>query len=180
MSEFHNHTQDIAQNYKGPSMMVMAFRHDTRNPEYTRDFDRNWPSPIVYHDGFDYTVPADQQPSGDYSLAVDYNNIHVTNVSGMRVFNKPIYAAYKHYYNLMPDFSRLHNIRKPAGSSATEGESFFDSLAFQGTMKIMEDGREVEHTQGSGHHGPDWVGVASIRSGKGYKISSQPVLHRMV
>ena len=80
----------------------------------------------------------------------------------------------------MPNFSLLHNVRKPAGASTVENESFFDSLAFQGTMKTMEEGREVEHTQGSGHHGPDWVGVASIRSGKGYKISSQPGLQRLV
>ena len=180
VGEFQNLTQDIAQNYKGPSMMVMAFHHDTQSQDYLQHFDRNWPSPIVYHDSYDYNLPPDQQPTGDFSLAVDYNNIHVTNVSDMLVFNKPIYSAYKHYYDMMPNFSRLHNIRKPAGASAVEGEGFFDSLTFQGTMKIMEEGREVEHTQGSGHHGPDWVGVASIRSGKGYKISSQPTLQRMI
>ena len=27
--------------------------------------------------------------------------------------------------------------------------------------------------KGSGHHGPDYVGVSSVRSGKGYKITGE-------
>jgi hypothetical protein len=98
----------------------------------------------------------------------------------MRVFNNPLYSAYQHYRDMMPDFTALHSIRKPAGASTIENETFCDSLAFQGTMRITEMGREVEHIQGSGHHGPDWVGVASIRSGKGYKASGAPSLQRLV
>ena len=184
IEDWQNATQDITQNYKGPSMMVMAICHDTHSQDYRQQFNRNWPSPIVYHDSYNYTrAPNDQGPNdngGDFSLAVDYNNIHVTNVKDLCVFNQPIYSPYANYRAMMPNFSALHNIRKPAGASAVENESVFDSLAFQGTMKTMEDGREVEHIQGSGHHGPDWVGVASIRSGKGYKISSQPGLQRLI
>ena len=34
---------------------------------------------------------------------------------------------------------------------------------------------------GSGHHGPDYVGAASIRAGKGYKlINMPPVSTRLV
>ena len=104
----------------------------------------------------------------------------MTDVRNMRVFNKDIYLPYKNYFDLMPDFSSLHRIRKPAGASASENETFFDSLAFQGTLKILQDGREVEMVQGSGHHGPDYVGAASIRSGKGYKITGQPSMQRLV
>ncbi len=163
-------------------MMLMAFLQDTKSEEFRQQFNRKWPSPIVYHDSYNYNrAPDDQNDNGgDFSLTLDYNNIHVTNVKDMRVFNKPMYSAYGNYYNLMPNFSALHNIRKPAGPTAVENNTHFDSLAFQGTMKTMEDGREVEHTQGSGHHGPDWIGVASIRSGKGYKISSQPGLQRLI
>ena len=98
----------------------------------------------------------------------------------MRVFNNPLYAAYRNYFNLMPRFHSLHNIRKPAGASAEANETFFDSLAFQGTMITLQDGQRVDEVQGSGHHGPDWVGVASIRSGKGYKIVGQPMTQRLV
>jgi hypothetical protein len=80
----------------------------------------------------------------------------------------------------MPDFSALHSIRKPAGNSAYENETFCDSLAFQGTMNVLQDGRVIEQITGSGHHGADYVGVASIRSGKGYKINGMPMLNRIV
>ena len=179
VEHFKSTTHDISQNYRGPSMMVMAFKHDPHSADY-RQFNRNWPSPIVYHDGYDYTQPAHQQPDGDYTLMVDYDNLHVTNVKDMRVFNKNLYSAYKNYFDAMPQFSNLHRIRKPAGTSASENETFFDSLAFQGTMKVVQDGREVDMVQGSGHHGPDYIGAASIRSGKGYKITGQPTIQRLV
>jgi hypothetical protein len=38
----------------------------------------------------------------------------------------------------------------------------------------------IKDIQGSGHHGPDFVGVASLRSGKGYKINTQPTLQRLI
>jgi len=38
----------------------------------------------------------------------------------------------------------------------------------------------IKDIQGSGKHGPDFVGVASLRSGKGYKINTQPTLQRLI
>jgi hypothetical protein len=82
----------------------------------------------------------------------------------------------------MPDFTTLHTSRKPAGIGGVEGETFCEALAFQGTMKVINSATrsEIEHIQGSGHHGPDWVGVASIRAGKGYKTGGPLTLQRMV
>jgi len=182
VNAFKSATNDISQNYKGPSMMVMAFSHNQNSPEFRDNFKRNWPSPIVFHDDHDFAARGNnaRRLTQASRLSADPNNSHPIDTSDMRVFNNPLYSAYSRYYDLMPNFSSLHQVRKPAGPSAHENETFCDSLAFQGTMKIYEDGREVEHIQGSGHHGPDWVGVASIRSGKGYKISSQPGLARLV
>lgn len=40
-------------------------------------------------------------------------------------------------------------------------------------MKIFEpDGRCINEVTGSGHHGKDYVGVASVRAGKGMAIGS--------
>jgi hypothetical protein len=180
LDHFKSATHDTSQNYKGPSLMVMAFQHDSGSQEYRNGFQRNWPSPIVYHDNYDYTQPPGNQHDGNYTLSVDYDNVHVTNVKDMRVFNNPLYGAYRHYFHMMPNFSSLHAIRKPAGSSTVDNQTFYDSLAFQGSMRTFQDGHEVDSIQGSGHHGPDWVGAASIRSGKGYKIQGAPVPHRMV
>ena len=181
LSEWRAKTVEQDRNYTGPSMIVMAFAHSPsdRNYEDTSCFKRNWPSPIVFHDSHNYHPDA-VNVSGDFTLTADRENLHVLNFKDMRVFNNPLYSAYEHYRRMMPDFTSLHAIRKPAGAAAAENQSFYDSLAFQGTMNVLEDGRIVESIQGSGHHGPDYVGVASIRSGKGYKINTQPGLQRLV
>jgi len=82
----------------------------------------------------------------------------------------------------MPDFFDLHKIRKNAGLAAVENEAPSDSLAFQGTMRVLnaESGALIQEVNGSGHHGPDFIGVASLRAGKGYKINSQPTIQRLV
>ena len=63
-----------------------------------------------------------------------------------------------------------------------ENETCCEALAFQGTMKVLDKTSrgEVELIQGSGHHGPDWVGVASVRAGKGYKVGGPLSLQRFV
>lgn len=54
-----------------------------------------------------------------------------------------------------------------------ENESQVSALAFQGTMRIFRaDGQLVNEVTGSGHHGKDYVGVASVRAGKGMVIAS--------
>jgi hypothetical protein len=63
-----------------------------------------------------------------------------------------------------------------------ENEAQSDSLAFQGTMRTLssENGGVIQEIQGSGHHGPDFIGCASLRAGKGYKINSQPTIQRII
>jgi hypothetical protein len=108
--------------------------------------------------------------------------MHVTDVSDFRVFNREIYRnGYMQYHELMPNFHQLHRIRKNAALAAVENEVSSDALAFQGTMRILNStGQVIEEILGSGHHGPDFVGVASLRAGKGYKFNSQPSTQRLV
>lgn len=60
-----------------------------------------------------------------------------------------------------------------------ENESTGNSLAFQGTYRVWKEPDnggcrvEIMDVKGSGHHGVDYVGVASVRSGKGYKITGE-------
>lgn len=73
---------------------------------------------------------------------------------------------------MMPDFSRIHN-PKNAGTSSEENETSCNCLAFQGTMKVHNDtGGLLTEITGNGHHGPDHVGIASVRSGKGIAMGS--------
>jgi hypothetical protein len=180
---FQELTMDVSKNYRGPSMMVMAFVHDRTKlgndgaPLFDKHFRRNWPSPIVFHDTYQKHGAQTKE-----TLPLDYDNLQVIDVDEFRVFNNPLYASsYTDYRNLMPHFHEMHMLRKSAGQSSAESETHTDSLAFQGSMRIKEGGIVVQDIQGSGHHGPDYVGVASVRAGKGQKVAGQaPTLHRLV
>ena len=182
---FCEQTVDMGRNYRGPSMMVMAFLHDKYAlddegiPMFDTNFRRNWPSPIVFHDignGSKKSAPANE------TLPLDYENLQVMDVEDFRVFNNPLYSnTYAEYREMMPSFHELHKMRKTAGQSSAEGETQTDSLAFQGSMRIKEQSRLIQDVQGSGHHGNDYVGVASIRAGKGIKYTGQaPTFSHMV
>jgi hypothetical protein len=140
---------------------------------YTTGFKSNWPSPIVFED---------HGGADDDNFTVDYENINIINRKEFRVFNQDIYKnAYTRYLEKMPSFNQLHKLRKNAGQASMEGETSSDSLAFQGTLQVYNaQGIKISETLGSGHHGPDFVGVASLRAGKGYKISGQPTVQRLV
>lgn len=105
---------------------------------------------------------------------MDGENAHFIKIDPFRVFNRSYYqTTYKNYIGLMPDFSKMHNT-KGAGNASEENESQSCALAFQGTMKIYSDGpggnASVMEISGSGHHGNDYVGVASVRAGKGMRM----------
>lgn len=65
----------------------------------------------------------------------------------------------------------MHNI-KSAGTSSEENETQTCALAFQGTYITHEANNMSYEVVGSGHHGRDYVGVASIRAGKGISMGS--------
>jgi len=180
---FINATMDVTRPYRGPSMMVMAFNHkagkssvaEDGQTHFKRHFNANWPSPVVFSDRLD---AADAQVA-----RADFDNLHVVDAQQFRVFNNPLYSnAYRPYKEKMPDFWELHTIRKNAGLAAVENEVSSDALAFQGTMRVVsaETGGVIQEVLGSGHHGPDFIGVASLRAGKGYRLNSQPTQHRLV
>ena len=102
--------------------------------------------------------------------------------SEFRVFTDEIYYhKYEKYREHMAQYDMLHKVRKNAGQASAENESSTDALAFQGSMRVLNNsGNVIQEIHGSGHHGPDFVGVASLRAGKGYKVSTQPTMQRLV
>jgi hypothetical protein len=182
---FRQHTLDLGNNYRGPSMMVMAFAHDraVRDPATGRprieQLRRNWPSPIVFYDSYN---PENARGGGGEALPLDYDNLQTVSVEDFRVFNNSLYyEAYAGYRGMMPDFRTLHVTRKAAGQGSADAETATDCLAFQGSMRVKEGGQLLQTIDGSGHHGPDYTGVASVRAGKGQKTAGvAPTLHRLI
>ena len=114
-------------------------------------------------------------------VSPDPDSIYTIADSSWRVFNSPEYREqYRAYLSRLPDFSYYHQTRKLPGYASVDAESVQNALAFQGSMRIVRGGL-VQEIHGSGHHGPDHVGVASIRAGKGMRpIMTPPTAMRIV
>ena len=151
---FNARVGDMSVPYNGPSLMVFKFHVDVNSKEYAR----NWPSPIQFHDRL--------EPEGARH-SVDPEALYSVSDPEWRVFNRPLYREqYRAYLQRMPDFSYFHQTRKLPGYASVESETTQNALAFQGSMRLTR-GLSREEIHGSGHHGPDYVGVAMLRAGKG-------------
>ena len=154
LDAFRDATYDLTKPYEGPSMMCMSF-HNVHNSDV-------WPSPILFRDN--------GVLNRSQSIVLDGEHAHTVDMKNHRVFHRTDYADnYKKYMELMPDFQKIHNV-KNAGSGAQDNESVATNLAFQGSHKVYTaEGSLMYEVTGNGHHGADYVGAASIRSGKGYR-----------
>jgi hypothetical protein len=159
VDQFKEDTNDVTRDYRGKSMMVMAFFKSSTNKE----FKTNWPSPIVFYHPQRDSVSAS-------TLSGPENQANVP-TKEFQVFDPAIYPAYQTYFKMMPNFLELHQMRKSAAESSKDDETQIDCLAYQGTMRIKSNGACIDTINGSGHHGVDYVGVSSVRAGKGYKMS---------
>lgn len=165
--QFKEDTNDVTKDYRGKSMMVMAFFKRNNTVDYQNIHDEfykpNWPSPILFYDN-PHEDGNDKVPGGPEN----HDNL---SVQEFKVFNRFLYPEYQHYYEKMPNFKELHQMRKTASESSKDDETQVDCLAYQGTMRIKQNGAVIDTINGSGHHGVDFVGVSSVRSGKGYKMT---------
>lgn len=161
---------DMSVPYNGPSLMVMKFHVNVGSRDYTR----NWPSPIVFHDKLEMDPPR---------MGIDPDSLYAIADSSWRVFNRTEYREqYRAYLSRMPDFSYYHQTRKLPGYSSVDAETTQNALAFQGSMRIVRNNSGVrEEIHGSGHHGADMVGIAAVRAGKGMRpITTPPTAMRLV
>lgn len=160
---------DMSVPYNGPSLMVMKFHVNVGSRDYTR----NWPSPIVFHDKLEIDPPR---------MGIDPDSLYAISDSTWRVFNRPEYREqYRAYLARMPDFSYFHQTRKLPGYSAVDFETTQNALAFQGSMRIVRPNGIRDEIHGSGHHGADMIGISSVRAGKGMRpITAPPTAMRIV
>ena len=175
LRKFREATDNLSEPYTGVSMVVMAFQVTDASGNKMAGWERNWPSPIIMYD--------DPRATTIAPTACDPECIHKITDPRMRVFTNAPYAdTYKKYFDKMPDLSALSRLRKPAGTAAAVNETgFLSTMAFQGSMRIIPaSGGAVEEIQGSGHLGPSYVGVASVREGKGHRPQGGPTLQRMI
>ena len=172
VNNFSECCANISDNYMGPSMIVMTLPVRTNSLE-------TFPNPILlFSDDVAYKRPT----------VVPDRNIQYQHGERHRVFSMLstdkddhiIATVYKYYYTvlslgcLMNSFNSL-----AAGELAYQGETDVYGFSFHGHMASIVDGHR-EETQGSGHLGPNFVGVASVREGRGIIPRGMPMLQHLV
>jgi hypothetical protein len=173
-SEFRNACNRLDKPYDGPSIICMVFPHSSKT----------WSNPVLLsHEGGTHADVGQGDDEG--SAYIDPENINSVYDKRMKIFNQneDWRVRYQKYANEpnFPDLSMMHATRKTAGSSSNDSVTEATSLAFQGTVKIDANGdNNWIHTRGAGHLGDSYVGVASVREGKGFRSDGAPAGVRMV
>ena len=79
-----------------------------------------------------------------------------------------VHDAYKRYYDALKVNNWLSMTQhQPPGVMSVNDETDVNHFSFHGHMVIIQSNGKREDTQGSGHLGPSFVGVASVREGRG-------------
>lgn len=145
--------------YTGPSMIVMKFPVDQRSTKWKR----NWASPIAW----------DTDTCSQYAIDPESGSVFSTTEANC-VFAEDMYKErFKRYRQCFHDATLQHRTNKPPGHAAHENESSTVALAFQGSMRVLDErGTLIEEVHGSGHHGRDYVGAAAARAGRSTHYST--------
>ena len=83
----------------------------------------------------------------------------------------------------MSQWASADQSTRPAGEACIANETSSSNLAFQGSMRIlnMSSGACIEDIKGSGHLGHSYVGIASVREGRGVlNGAGAPMMGRMI
>jgi hypothetical protein len=175
---FKQKAQTISEPYDGPSMIVMAL------PVYSDALDP-FPNPIILQTTL--TPNARQHTFPDRSLKPGNVSAHcpfLTHVDGrhMHAHDPKKLAAdvYKVYYDTLGMAAWITSMgNNEPGHLAWQNETDIYGYSFHGHMASILDGVR-EETQGSGHLGPNFVGVASVREGRGMLPRGMPTLAHLV
>lgn len=160
--------------YNGPSMLVMALpRIDTQ---------RSFPNPIVFHTDTGGNLSPDPQKD---EVLPDIAEFMVFNSKICPGFCQPAQELkYQEYMQKLGMFqwASVDQSSRPAGEACIANEATSNMLAFQGTMNIYDrSGNQRGAVMGSGHLGPSYVGVASVREGRGIlNTHMQPQMIRQI
>jgi len=170
---FKNKLTNISDQYDGPSMIVMALPPAQGgafpNPLVLQTQQLNAGSIGTMHP--DRAMPANNLSKHQYFLVnPDYN---VSNMTDQQLQAR-IFAKYIEYAGL----HELANNGAP-GHAAYSGETEKPSFSFSGHMASILHGHR-EETQGSGHLGANFVGVASVREGRGMMPKGMPTLAHLM
>jgi len=157
---YRDNTYDRSKPYSGPSMLVMALPLSSCK--------QAWPNPIVFHGSIASSYCPDPEKSQGAlpNLAEHMVFNHDKNPRGCTL---PVQERFSQYMAKlqMTQWANVDQSSQPAGESCVANETTSSPMAFQGSMRILLGGNLVDDIKGSGHLGHSYVGVASVREGRG-------------
>ena len=157
---YRDNTYDRSKPYSGPSMLVMALPLSSCK--------QAWPNPIVFHGSIASSYCPDPEKSQGAlpNLAEHMVFSHDKNPRGCTL---PVQERFSQYMAKlqMTQWANVDQSSQPAGESCVANETTSSPMAFQGSMRVMQAGNLIEDIKGSGHLGHSYVGVASVREGRG-------------
>jgi len=171
--EFVRQTQNLTTAYSGPSMVVMAL------PRHKNVFE-SFPNPLVWHPHVPHPTKVRVQPDkGGQPNGLERHCPFAT-YPGCSPEQELRHQVYSMYYSALGlrNWAQLAQQLDP-GHLAYANETDPYIFSFHGHMAAILDGQR-EETQGSGHLGPNFVGVASVREGRGMLPRGMPTLAHLV
>ena len=176
LSQFSSATKDTTKAYSGPSMLVFAL------PVHANAFD-SFPNPVVFHPTV--TGPDGANAIPDRSLRFVDLQRHCPFAEQNEQCSWTTYAihqVYKTYYEFLDidEWRSMQAMAPTAGALACADETSVQIFSFHGHMAVTSKSGVREETQGTGHLGPSFVGVASVREGRGLIQTSRQALTQRV
>jgi hypothetical protein len=170
VKSFKDRLTNLTEQFNGPSFVVMGLP--------TRQSGQIFPNPLVLQTGQlhaaalgsccpDRSLPANDIQKYQY-FRLPQDNHEPSNIQAQ------IYDKYLRFAGL----HELANNSDP-GHAAYSNETCKPNFSFGGHMASILNGHR-EETQGSGHLGANFVGVASVREGRGMMPKGLPTLAHLV
>jgi len=162
MKRFRDSTYDRTKPFAGPSMLVMALPVSaaSRHP---------WPNPIVYHSDMSASYCPDPEKSQGATPNLNEHVVfnHALNSAACSVAVQDKFQRYMNKLQ-MTQWVNADQSNRPAGEACIANEASSSPMAFQGSMRVLNaQGTPIEDIKGSGHLGHSYVGIASVREGRG-------------
>lgn len=158
VQSFVNETSEVTTNYEGPSIICI--------PVKTLDSLKS-PLPL-----FDVNIGSQLGTS----------DLLITDINALIQKQVPIDDVKKVLSEIYSTLEMHHDYQmvKDASQAVGVGETTCCRLLYKGTSTFNYQDGYPKVTFGCGHHGHDYVGVASVRNGKSLMATTAPIVNTVV
>jgi len=173
-TDFKNQTENLTAQYSGKSMVVMAL------PKWSNVMEQ-FPNPLVWHPKVPGPNRLRVQPDKGGTPNRVQDHCPFAPTAQVPTNDYKVATSYGMYYQALGlhAWSELHQALDP-GHAAYSNETDPYIFSFHGHLTTITKTGQREEIHGSGHLGSNFVGVASVREGRGMLPRGKPMLTHLV